>query len=113
MIKQELTIGEICRKDKIETRTWIKWINAEEPIICGQSFVSVQHNGETLFLVALSNPENGKVLVQPEECEISLKGFTKAMIAEQLKLENNANLETAFIQKCQKNGVSYIDFPTE
>lgn len=109
MIKQELTVGEICRKDDIATRKWVK----AEVAICGQQFLSVEHNGENLFLVALSNSENGKVLVQPEECEISLKGFTKTMIAEQLKLENNADLETAFIHKCQKNGISYIDFPAE
>lgn len=126
MIKQELTTGDVVKKDDIKNRIWVRpeqddILRADKQVICGKTFLKVFYDTETCWLVALSNLENGKVLVQPAESQISLQGFTRADIAEQLGIAlvpHPANgsidpMERDLINSYCSNGVQYIDFPQE
>ena len=122
MIKQELTLGDVLKKGEIKDRIWIK-PNAEdiknpEGVICGKTFIAGTGELGGMFLLALSNLENGKVLVQSHDCELSLQGFTRAMINEQLNImlapiaeDGSDPMEQQFNRECGRNGITYIDFP--
>ena len=124
MIKQELTLGDVLKKGEIKDRIWIK-PNAEdiknpEGVICGKTFIAGVVDTGGRFLLALSNLENGKVLVQTHDCVLSLQGFTREMINEQLNImvepiaeDGTDPMEINFNRSCARNGITFIDFPKE
>lgn len=122
MIKQELTLGDVLKKGEIKDRTWItpKTEDIKNPngVICGKTFIATTGEFGGMFVLALSNLENGKVLVQTHDCEISLQGFTREMINEQLNImiepiaeDGTDPMEINFTRSCARNGITYIDFP--
>lgn len=122
MIKQELTLGDVLKQGEIKDRTWIspkeEDIKNKDGVICGKSFIATVAEGGGMFVLALSNLENGRVLCQTHDCTISLQGFTREMIAEQLNItlepisaNGDDPMERQFKMSHAINGINYIDFP--
>lgn len=111
---KELTLGDVLKKEASQkTRKWIKSSSGSE--VCGQSFVVDNELGGSF--ICLSNPENGRILIQSADCTISLQGFASiADLATAAGVEISAGANEKAINAAlngAKFGIVYIDCPTQ